>query len=256
MKKKAKQGAAFRVIPVIDLLGGKCVRLSQYNYGVRMIYGENPIEIVAKYEELGIKHVLINDLDSMRLGRVLHWDQVDAICQNSELSIIYRGKVTNDRELMRVLELGVSQVVPLGKFAETPDNFINWLKKYSGDKIALSLNYFEENLVIADRIQGEHFNLENLIYNYIKAGLNTIFCSNITDDDIFIQSTPKIYQKILDISPKITLIANANIESIEELKELQNSGVAGCTLTEALYNERISKDEIRTICYNIGKIIY
>jgi phosphoribosylformimino-5-aminoimidazole carboxamide ribotide isomerase len=233
------------IIPAIDIMNGKCVRLTQGDFSQQKTYSENPLEMAQAFEEAGLQHLHLVDLDGAKAGVVKHWDMVESIVANTKLKVDFGGGVKTEAEINRLLDLGVSQI-NIGSYAHrNPEVVKAWLKNFGTAKIILSADSNNEMLAVAGWQNQTAVPLMDFIGNYIDAGLQFATCTDIAKDGMMLGPNTALYEKILAAFPALKLIASGGVNSIGDLQVLNSVGCYGCIIGKAIYEGTISLAELK-----------
>lgn len=233
------------IIPAIDLIDGKCVRLSQGDFAQKKIYNENPLEVAKAFEQFGIKRLHLVDLDGAKNGRVTNLKTLETIAQNTNLTIDFGGGIKTDGEIQSVYNAGAF-LASIGSIAvKDAEKFFSWLKKYGSDKILLGADVRKGNLAINGWLTDTEMKLLPFLENYFTLGVTQVFCTDISKDGLLEGSSNELYSEILSKLPELKLIASGGVSKIEDVYELEKIGCSGVIIGKAIYEGRITLEELR-----------
>ncbi len=233
------------IIPAIDIIDGKCVRLTQGDYAQKTIYNENPLEIAKQFEGVGIKRLHLVDLDGAKKGEVANLSVLEKIATGTDLLIDFGGGIKKEETLTSVFNAG-ADFATIGSLAvKSPELFYTWIKKYGADKFLLGADVKDEKIAIGGWLETTDLLVFDFIADYIKQGLKNIFCTDISKDGLLQGPAIDLYKKIMEKSPEINLIASGGIASVKDLETLKNNGCSGAIIGKAIYEERITLTELR-----------
>lgn len=233
-----------RIIPAIDLIDGKCVRLTQGDYDKKKVYNENPLEVAKMFADAGLKFLHLVDLDGAKAGKVINWKVVERICLQTNLTVDFGGGVKTDVEIDRLFEYGVEQI-NLGSIAvKDPDMVQGWIEKFGAEKIILSADVKDEQIAISGWLESSALSITDFISDYLKRGIIYVTCTDISTDGMLQGPNTGLYSKLLKVFPKIKLIASGGVSGIDDLAALSKIGVDGVIVGKAIYEGRVKLEEL------------
>ncbi len=233
-----------RLIPAIDLIDGKCVRLTQGDYTLKKIYNENPLEVAQRFEEAGLRHLHLVDLDGAKAGKVVNWKVVESLTTRTGLAIDFGGGVKTKDDIRSLLELGVRQV-NLGSIAvKNPELVYEWIEDFGSHKIILSADVKGMFVQISGWQENASLTIDKLVTDFHQNGIATVVCTDIDTDGMLRGPNVKLYERLTASFPKIDWIASGGVSSIGDLHELKKTGVAGAIIGKAIYEGRITLEEL------------
>ena len=234
------------IYPAIDLIEGKCVRLSQGDYKAKTIYNENPLEVAQSYENAGIRHLHLVDLDGAKAGKVINWQVIESICKNTHLQVDFGGGIKTADEVDKLFTLGVKQI-NLGSLAvNDSDLVISWLENYGADKIILSADVKEKKIATHGWTKDSGIDIASFINLFLDAGLKYITCTDIKTDGMLQGPNISIYKELKQTFPQLKIIASGGVSKIEDIKALKEIEVHGVIVGKAIYENRIDLQELRS----------
>ncbi len=233
-----------QVIPAIDLLNGKCVRLSQGNYNLNTVYADNPIEIAKNFEALGFQRLHVVDLDGAKVGKVINWQILKEIREATNLVIDFGGGIKTEQELQKIFNIGINYVV-IGSLAiEQPHIFRNWLNLYN-DKIILMLDVKDQVILTSGWQQASQWNIFDYL-DSINQWLHTVACTDTSKDGMLNGPNFDLYKQLVTKYSKIKFIASGGISSITDLNKLFEIGLHGAIVGKAIYEGKLNLQELLT----------
>lgn len=233
-----------RIIPAIDIIDGKCVRLSQGDYAQKKIYNENPLEIAKGFERAGLRYLHLVDLDGAKAGRVINWGVIETITRHTALEVDFGGGIKTDDEIERLFKAGIKQV-NLGSIAvKNPALVQGWIDTYGPDRIILSADVKNENIAIGGWLEDSAISIFDFIRDYIKKGIRFITCTDISTDGMLQGPNTALYKKLLDTFPQIKLIASGGVGGVQDLNDLRKLNIDGVIVGKAIYEGRISLEAL------------
>ena len=234
-----------RIIPAIDIIDGKCVRLTQGDYARKRVYNENPLDVARSFEDAGLRYLHLVDLDGAKAGKVINWKVIEAVTFGTNLSVDFGGGIKTDDEIRRLFDGGVSQV-NLGSIAiKDPAKVSRWIELFGADKIVLSADVKDEKIAIAGWQEDSAISITDFISDYVKKGIQYITCTDISTDGMLQGPNVTLYSKLLRTFPGIKLIASGGVSSLQDLSNLRQLRVDGVIIGKAIYEGRITLDELR-----------
>jgi len=236
-----------RIIPAIDIIDGKCVRLSQGDYQQKKVYHENPAEVARSFADAGLEYLHLVDLDGAKAGKVTNWQVVEDITKHTDLKIDFGGGIKTQQEIERLFALGVMQV-NLGSIAvKQPELVQEWIAAFGPDKIILSADAKNEMVAIAGWQENSSISLSDFIAGYIDKGIRYITCTDISTDGMLAGPNTELYRKLLGQFAGIRLIASGGVSSYADLETLKGTGVDGVIIGKAIYEGRVTLAELKNL---------
>ena len=232
------------LIPAIDIIDGKCDRLSQGDYNSKKIYNENPLEVAKEFEAHGIHRLHIVDLDGAKSKHVVNYRTLEMIANRTSLIIDFGGGIKSEEDLLIAFENG-AQMVTLGSVAiKNPDLFKKWLNKYGADKIILGADAKDERIAVSGWMEDSQQELIPFLHNYTKEGISKVLCTDISKDGMLQGPSISLYQKIMQEFPTMHLIASGGVSSLQDIINLENAGIPAVVFGKALYEGRITMKDL------------
>ena len=233
-----------RIIPAIDIIEGKCVRLSQGNYDTKKIYNENPLEIAKEFQDHGIRYLHLVDLDGARSKHIVNHKVLEQIASGTSLKIDFGGGLKSDEDLKIAFESGASQITGGSIAVKDPEIFASWLTRFGREKIILGADAQNEKVAINGWEEDSELDLLPFIRQYKEKGVEYVICTDISKDGMLQGPSVELYRKILGEIDGIKLIASGGIASFDDLPELAEAGCEGAILGKAIYEGRISLKQL------------
>ena len=234
-----------KIIPAIDIIDGKCVRLTQGDFGQMKIYRENPVDVALEFQEADLEYLHLVDLDGSKKGSVVNWKVVEEIQNKTALTVDFGGGVCEDDEVEYLLELGINQI-NIGSLAiKKPDKFIYWLKKYGAENFILSADVRNENVMINGWLESANYRVIDLVDQFIEYGLEYGTCTDIGSDGMLKGPNFALYKKIKERFPALKINASGGISSVSDLKKLKLVNLHGAIIGKAIYEGRIKLRDLK-----------
>lgn len=231
------------IIPAIDLIDGKCVRLSQGDFEQKKVYNENPLEVAKAFEAAGLKRLHIVDLDGAKRGQVANLNVLKTIASNTGLIVDFGGGIKTDEDIQAVFDAGAT-LVSVGSIAvKEPGTFFGWLENYGSQKILLGADVRNGKIAIDGWQTETEIEIISFLQSYYARGITQVFCTDISKDGLLQGASVKLYQEILLNLPKLELIASGGVSTIEDIFELEKIGCSGVIVGKAIYEGKIKLTE-------------
>jgi len=233
-----------KIIPAIDIIDGKCVRLEQGNFSSKKIYNENPLEIAKMFEANGIKKLHLVDLDGAKNGHIINWKVLNTITSRTNLKVDFGGGVKSDKDLNIALENGANQITAGSIAIKDKPKVIEWINKYGSNKIILGADAKNGNIAVGGWIETTELPVIEFISGFYKMGISKVISTDISRDGMLSGPAFELYQNIMDTLPGIEIIASGGIATMSDILKLDEMGVPGVITGKAIYENRISLKEI------------
>ena len=238
-----------RIIPAIDIIDGKCVRLTKGDYATKKIYNEKPLEIAKEFEANGIQYLHLVDLDGAKSGQIVNYKILEQISENTNLKIDFGGGLKTNVDLEIAFNSGANQITGGSIAVKNPDLFKEWISKY-GCKIILGADVYAEKIAVSGWQETSDLDLLPFIEKYQNFGIKTIICTDISKDGMLEGPSFLLYEKIVAAFPDINLIGSGGVSSFEELPKLQLLGCEGVIIGKAIYEGKISLKQLQNFIIN------
>lgn len=233
------------LIPAIDLINGCCVRLTQGNYQQMTIYTDSPLTMAQSFEDWGLRHLHLVDLEGARAQRIIHQQVLKLIADNTSLQIDYSGGLRTDQDIDMAFESGAHKVV-IGSMAVTaPEQVCSWLKQYGSERIIIGADVNKGMVMTKGWQENSGISIEELLERYIAKGVKDVMCTDTQKDGLLQGPATELYTTLLQQYP-ISLIASGGVSGMEDLLQLRAAGCSGAIVGKALYEGRISPDDLHS----------
>lgn len=233
-----------RIIPAIDIIDGKCVRLSQGDYNTSKIYDENPLEVAKQFQDHGIKYLHLVDLDGAKSKHIVNYKVLEQIASGTDLKIDFGGGLKSDEDLKIAFDSGASQITGGSIAVKDPETFLSWLEKFGHEKIILGADAKDEKVAVSGWLEDSKEDLLPFIQQYQGRGVKYVICTDIAKDGMLEGPSFELYRKILKETPGLNLIASGGIAEFGDLPKLQEIGCEGAILGKAIYENKISLKQL------------
>lgn len=233
-----------RIIPAIDIIEGKCVRLSKGDYETKKIYSENPLEMAKQFEDHGIEYLHLVDLDGAKSGHIINHQVLEELASKTNLKIDFGGGVKSDEDLVMAFECGAAQVTAGSVAVRDPERVTTWLENFGAQRIILGADVNQGKIALQGWTETSNLELKPFLQSYIEKGVQSVICTDISKDGMLEGPAISLYQHLLSSFPSISLIASGGVTSIKDLEDLARAGCEGAIVGKAIYEGRISLREL------------
>lgn len=240
-----------RIIPAIDIIEGKCVRLSKGDYDTKIIYNENPLEVAKSFEAHGIEYLHLVDLDGAKSSKIVNYKILQQIATQTSLKIDFGGGLKSDNDLRIAFESGANQITGGSIAVKNRAIFEKWISEYGTEKIILGADAKDEKIAVSGWLEESNEDLVPFIQDYQSKGIQYVICTDIAKDGMLQGPSFDLYSKILAEAKGIKLIASGGISTFDELPKLAELGCEGTIIGKAIYEGRISLKQLEN--YIISK---
>jgi phosphoribosylformimino-5-aminoimidazole carboxamide ribotide isomerase len=233
-----------QIIPAIDIIEGKCVRLTEGDYAQKKIYNEDPLEVAKAFEGIGLMRLHLVDLDGAKAGQVVNWKVLEKIANNTELKIDFGGGIKTEATLKTVLDTGATYAT-IGSLAVKNELlFQEWIARFGAKVFMLGADVLEEKIAIGGWLEKTEISVFDFMKSYIDKGVKQIFCTDIKKDGKLQGPSIELYQKIIEQFPNLQLIASGGVSSLDDLIELEEIGCSAAIVGKAIYENKITISEL------------
>ncbi|KAA6337254.1 1-(5-phosphoribosyl)-5-[(5-phosphoribosylamino)methylideneamino] imidazole-4-carboxamide isomerase [termite gut metagenome] len=232
------------LIPAIDIIGGKCVRLSQGNYKSKKVYNETPVEVAKEFEDHGIRRLHLVDLDGAASNHIVNYRILEQIASRTSLIIDFGGGIKTDEDIKTAFDSGAQMITGGSIAVKDPAVFQKWLIRYGNDKIILGADVKERKIAVNGWKDETAIELFPFLNDYIDKGVKKVICTDIGCDGMLQGTATNLYKEIMEQHPNLYLIASGGVGSIEDIQALDEAGIPAVIFGKALYEGRIQLDEL------------
>ena len=233
-----------RIIPAIDIIDGKCVRLSKGDYDTKKIYNVNPLEVAKSFENHGIQYLHLVDLDGAKSNKIVNHKILEQLASQTSLKIDFGGGLKSDADIKIAFESGANQITGGSIAIKNPILFKEWIAKYGADKIILGADANNEKIAISGWLEDSKEDLIPFIQSYQSNGIQYVICTDIAKDGMLEGPSFDLYKKILSQTTHLKLIASGGISTFDELPKLAEMGCEGTIIGKAIYEGRITLKQL------------
>lgn len=233
-----------QIIPAIDIIDGKCVRLTQGDYDQKTIYHSHPVEVAKQFEDAGLQRLHLVDLDGAKAGAIKNWKVLEAITEATSLAVDFGGGIKTEEDLKIVFHSGAA-FATFGSLAVKNETlFVEWIQKYGAEKFLLGADVKGEKIAVGGWLETTDIDIYAFIEKYMGYGISQIFCTDVSKDGKLEGPSIELYQRIIHRFPELIFIASGGVATLEDLEELKLIGCCGAIVGKAIYENRITLTEL------------
>lgn len=236
-----------RIIPAIDIINGKCVRLTKGDYATQKIYHENPVEVAKEFESYGIKYLHLVDLDGAKAEHIVNRKILHDIATQTSLKIDFGGGIKNEESIQIAFENGASQITGGSIAVKNPSLFLEWLHRYGAEKIILGADAHNRKIATQGWQENSSVDVVDFIKEYEQQGVQYVICTDIAKDGMLQGASEILYKEIIQTT-SIKLIASGGVSCMKDLIQLKAIGCEGAIIGKAIYEQKILLKELQTLC--------
>lgn len=240
------------IIPALDILGGKCVRLAQGDYNRKTVYNENPLEVARMFEDAGLKRLHLVDLDGARENHIVNYKVLEHIASKTNMVIDFGGGLKSDKDLEIAFSSGADMVTGGSIAVKEPETFLGWLMKFGNKKIILGADAKNRKVAVSGWQEETELPVINFIAGFHEKGILKVISTEISRDGMLTGPDYELYAEIMETLPQIEIIASGGIASMDEIFKLTEMNVPGIITGKAIYEGKISLKEIETYNHSRG----
>ena len=233
------------IIPAIDIIDGKAVRLTKGDYQQKKIYNENPLEVAKIFEGAGIRRLHLVDLDGAKNKKITNQKVLERIASNTKLQIDFGGGVQSDHDIQLAFDLGARQVTGGSIAVKDPEMFERWLEKYGAERIILGADVLNGKIAISGWQEDSSWELDALLQKYISKDIKYVISTDVSKDGVLAGPATALYQEMTTKFPDLEIIASGGVSSMEDIHELDKLPLHGVIVGKAIYENRISMEDIQ-----------
>ena len=233
------------IIPAIDIIEGKCVRLTRGDYEQKKVYNENPLEVAKQFEATGLRRLHLVDLDGAKAGDVKNWKVLEQIASKTELVIDFSGGISTSKNVLICYNSGATYAAVGSIAVKNEKELTAWFIEFGVEKFIIGADVKEEKLAIRGWTEITELSVFDLIENYKTKGVKQFFCTDISKDGLLQGTGIDLYKKILNSHPSIDLIASGGVSSIDDLLRLREAGCSGAIVGKAIYEKKVLLKDLK-----------
>jgi phosphoribosylformimino-5-aminoimidazole carboxamide ribotide isomerase len=236
-----------RIIPAIDIIDGKCVRLTKGDYSTKKIYNENPLEVAKEFEANGIQYLHIVDLDGAKSKNIVNHKILESIAAKTSLQIDFGGGIKTNEAVQLAFDCGAKQITGGSIAVSNPEIFSEWISKYGAEKIILGADCNNRKIATNGWLKESEIDVIDFIDSYQNKGIQHVICTDISKDGMLQGASNELYREIIKAT-RISLIASGGVSCMNDLYQLKEIGCEGVILGKAIYEGNITLKELQQLC--------
>ena len=235
-----------RIIPAIDIIDGKCVRLTKGDYSTKKVYNEDPLEVAKEFEANGIQYLHMVDLDGAKSSRIINQKVLERVATNTNLNIDFGGGLKSDDDLRIAFESGASQITGGSIAVKNRKLFLKWISTYGSEKIILGADCLNRKIATQGWLENSEMDVVEFISDYQQKGIEYVICTDISKDGMLQGTSNELYKEIME-KTSVKLIASGGVSSMDDLIKLKELGCEGAIVGKAIYEGRIRLNDLKEI---------
>ena len=232
------------IIPAIDIIDGKCVRLSQGDYDAKTVYNENPLEVAKMFESHGLKRLHLVDLDGAKAKHIVNYKVLEQIAANTSLVIDFGGGIQSDKDIDIAFSSGASMITGGSIAVKNKELFTGWIAKYGSDKIILGADCKDHKIAVSGWQESTSIDIIPFIKGYKEHGIKKIICTDISKDGMLQGPSIDLYKELLNVFPEMYLVASGGVGSYQDLLDLEAANIPAVILGKAIYENKVTLKEL------------
>ena len=235
------------IIPAIDIIDGKCVRLTHGDYSQKTIYNEHPLEVARQFEDVGLQRLHLVDLDGAKAGSVKNWKVLETLAGKTKLVIDFGGGIKTEKDVEIVFSSGAA-LATIGSMAvKEKETFVSWLQQWGAERFLLGADVKNEKLTISGWTEQTEIWIYDFLEEYMAKGVQQVFCTDVSKDGALQGPATELYKSIIEKFPALHFIASGGVSSIDDVYRLQEIGCKGVIVGKAIYEGRIQMADLKKI---------
>lgn len=232
------------LVPAIDIIDGKCVRLTQGDYSQKTVYGADPAETARQFEECGVTRLHMVDLDGARSKHIVNYRVLEKVASRTSLTIDFGGGLKSDEDIRIAFECGASMVTGGSIAVKERDRFLSWIKRYGSEKIILGADVKNGKIAVSGWEESSDMELINFVSEYMEEGITKVITTDISRDGMLAGPSVELYEEMQSKLPGLFIIASGGVSSIRDIEKLAEAGIPSVIFGKAIYEGRITIKEI------------
>ncbi|MBL7813426.1 MAG: 1-(5-phosphoribosyl)-5-[(5-phosphoribosylamino)methylideneamino]imidazole-4-carboxamide isomerase [Saprospiraceae bacterium] len=232
------------IIPAIDIIEGKCVRLTQGDYAQKKIYNEDPLEVAKEFEDAGLSRLHLVDLDGAKAGKIINYRVLERLASKTSLHIDFGGGLKSDADLKIAFECGARQITGGTVAVKNRDLFLNWVRTQGSEKIILGADVKNEKIAVGGWLETSDVWLKDFLRDFTEQGIQYCICTDISKDGLLRGASNDLYASVLQDFPDLKLIASGGVSNMDDLVKLRDIGCFGAIVGKAIYEGRVTVKEL------------
>jgi phosphoribosylformimino-5-aminoimidazole carboxamide ribotide isomerase len=238
------------IIPAIDIIDGKCVRLVQGDYSQKKIYNEHPLEVAMQFEDAGLERLHLVDLDGAKAGAVKNWKVLETIAGKTSLVIDFGGGIKTEKDVQIVFNSGARWATVGSIAVKNKDEFIKWILQFGAEKFLLGADVKDEKIAVSGWTETTEVNIFDFLQQYTGQGITHVFCTDVSKDGLLAGPSLDLYKKIIEHFPALLFIASGGVSNMKDVEDLAEIGCSGAIIGKAIYENRIALEDLQVFSTN------
>jgi len=235
------------IIPAIDIIDGKCVRLTHGDYSQKTIYNEQPLEVARQFEDVGLQRLHLVDLDGAKAGSVKNWKVLETLAGKTRLVIDFGGGIKTEKDVEIVFSSGAAMATIGSMAVKEKETFVSWLRQWGAERFLLGADVKNEKLTISGWTEQTEIWIYDFLEEYMAKGVQQVFCTDVSKDGALEGPATELYKSIIEKFPALHFIASGGVSSIDDVYRLQEIGCKGVIVGKAIYEGRIQMADLKKI---------
>ena len=235
------------IIPAIDIIDGKCVRLSKGDYDTKKVYNEDPLEVARLFEDWGVSRLHVVDLDGAKAGHIVNHRVLDKICGHTGLTVDFGGGLKTSDDLRIAFECGAAMVTGGSIAVKDPDGFRGWIEKYGPEKIILGADAKDRKIAVSGWTETSSQDLLPFVSGYRQKGISKVICTDISRDGMLQGPATELYKEMMTAVDGLHVIASGGVGSAADIETLAEAGVPAVIVGKAIYEKKISREDVERL---------
>jgi len=238
------------IIPAIDIIDGKCVRLVQGDYSQKKIYNEHPLEVAMQFEDAGLERLHLVDLDGAKAGAVKNWKVLETIAGKTSLVIDFGGGIKTEKDVQIVFNSGAKWATVGSIAVKNKEEFVKWILQFGPEKFLLGADVKDEKIAVSGWTETTEVNIFDFLQQYTGEGISNVFCTDVSKDGLLAGPSLDLYKKIIERFPSLHFIASGGVSNMKDVEDLAEIGCSGAIIGKAIYENRISLEDLQVFSAN------
>jgi phosphoribosylformimino-5-aminoimidazole carboxamide ribotide isomerase len=246
-KGNQKENKRFEIIPAIDIIDGKCVRLTHGDYSQKKIYNEHPLEVARQFEDAGLQRLHLVDLDGAKAGNVKNWKVLETIAGKTSLKIDFGGGIKSEKDLDIVFNSGAALATVGSMAVKEEATFTSWLQQWGADKFFLGADVKDEKITVSGWLEQTDIWIYDFIQKHMDKGVQQLFCTDVAKDGALQGPSLDLYKNIVEKFPSLHFVASGGVSNLDDVYALQDVGCSGVIIGKAIYEGRVTLQQLKKI---------
>ena len=236
------------IIPAIDIIDGKCVRLSQGDYNRKTVYNENPLEVAKMFEAHGIKRLHVVDLDGAKAHRIINYKVLEQIATKTSLTVDFGGGLKTEDDLKIAFESGAKMITGGSIAVKDPQTFEHWIQTFGSERIILGADCKDKQIAVQGWQESTEWEIFSFIKTWEEKGINKVICTDISKDGMLEGPSTDLYKEILAENKELYLIASGGVSNMQDIEALEAAGIPAVIFGKAIYEGKIKLNDLSKLC--------